>query len=165
MARLFAITIFYIFISGIFALILLIPAYILSVSKEEFASSRLEVLKKSVNYRASTDIEKTLDKTNDDIKEVANFTDKYFIEDHISFILNARKNGVRINNLGYRKIDESHSEISLSGISDSRDSLLLYVETLKSNESFGEIDLPISNLAKERDIDFSLKFQAEMKQK
>jgi hypothetical protein len=46
--------------------------------------------------------------------------------------------------------------MAVSGKAVSRDALLSFSKALKSNHRFESVDLPVSNLAKSKDIEFSI---------
>jgi len=162
--RLLSITLFYILVSLVFACIFMVPAYILTVSKEKSAESRLEVLKQSVSYRVGTDIEKKLQETKDDLNAISLYIERKTVLEILDFVIESKNSNISLNNIGYQRVNESLAEINLSGKAESRDSLLSYVDVLSSNEFFENVDLPISNLTRDRDIEFSLRFQASLKQ-
>jgi len=99
-----------------------------------------------------------------DVKDANNNIDKYLqITDSIySFqaIANEIKSiskatpGVEIFNYN---IDLKNGEISVTGNSTSRDGLLKFKESIESSDNFININLPLSFILKENDIDFEMK--------
>ena len=74
-------------------------------------------------------------------------------------ILNLRGEGVSVTNLGWSKggqRDEGET-LSLSGIARDRQALLAFESSLEGSHKFSDVSLPVSNLAKDRDISFSIK--------
>lgn len=53
-------------------------------------------------------------------------------------------------------IDKEKKIISIAGLSQTRDALILFKEKLEKSDFFNPIDLPISNLLKKDDITFDL---------
>ena len=165
LSRLFALALFYVFMSVVFGVILLLPPIILSNSKSESSEKRLEILEESVAYKTSTNIEKSLLETNNDLKSARGFVGKRPIEDYLEPAISSKGGGVELSSLSYRDIDEKSGEISLSGIAINRDSILSYIEKLKTISSFSDINLPIGSLANDRDIEFSLRFVVNLVEK
>jgi len=60
--------------------------------------------------------------------------------------------GIYLTNLSYQAID---NQITLNGWADWRENLLRFQESLEENSFFKEVEAPLSNLIKQRDIDFS----------
>lgn len=68
----------------------------------------------------------------------------------ISGILEEKPEGVKINNLFFDK-----KKITIQGFSNTRQGLLLLVDNLKK-KGFKKVESPISNIIKEKDIEFSI---------
>jgi hypothetical protein len=52
-----------------------------------------------------------------------------------------------------------NSTLSIGGVATTRDALLSFKKKLEADEKFEEIVLPVSSLAKDTDIDFSLQIK------
>lgn len=52
--------------------------------------------------------------------------------------------------------DASQSTLIVKGVSANREALVSFVKNLKDSGFFTSVDLPVSNLAKEKNIDFSI---------
>lgn len=68
----------------------------------------------------------------------------------ISGILEEKPEGVKINNLFFDK-----KKITIQGFSNTRQGLFLLVDNLKK-KGFKKVESPISNIIKEKDIEFSI---------
>ena len=68
--------------------------------------------------------------------------------------------GVYLTNLSYQK---DAVQIQLNGRADSRENFLLFQKTLKKNPLFTGINSPLSNLVKQKQIDFTLTFKTSDK--
>ena len=51
--------------------------------------------------------------------------------------------------------------ISLSGVAKTRDDLLLFQQKIKDDDCFADINLPVSNLFSQEDIDFQMDFSVK----
>lgn len=60
--------------------------------------------------------------------------------------------GARLNNFSYRKSDNT---ISLIGWAESREDVLLFGESLEESRFFEQVNSPLSNLLKRKNIDFN----------
>lgn len=62
--------------------------------------------------------------------------------------------GIRINQLKWGEAEGG--ELTLIGVATDRQALLAFEKRLKDSGNFSEVILPVSNLAKERDINFQM---------
>lgn len=78
----------------------------------------------------------------------------------IAQIAGARPAGLTINSFSYSHIegsdDESDIKIAISGKAATRKSLITFAENLRGFKEFSDVDVPVSNLTKEKDIPFSI---------
>lgn len=61
-------------------------------------------------------------------------------------------NGVYLTAFSYQT---AQNQISLTGWADQRENLLLFQDSLKESPSFAEVESPLTNLLKQRDINFN----------
>ena len=73
-------------------------------------------------------------------------------------ILSHRNRGITITGIYSTKGNDAVS-LTLEGIALRRDSLITFSESLKDDSFFTDIQLPVSNLAEDRDIPFTIKVQ------
>ena len=74
----------------------------------------------------------------------------------INTILSNKTKLIYINSLAYTSNSSTTVTFSINGISGTRESLVSFKKDLDKTALFKNIDLPISNLAKDKDIDFSM---------
>lgn len=138
----------------IIAAILLAPSYYLSVSKLEDEKNNLATLEQSLSYRESRNTEEELKKTEDMIEVISTYLQNGSPEYDFGASLQALPNGVAVLSLSWRSVSATESEITISGLAQSRDSLLSFSKNLEKIKGFLKVDLPISNLAKETGAPF-----------
>jgi Tfp pilus assembly protein PilN len=80
----------------------------------------------------------------------------------VNVILANKISGIHINEFIYTSSDGKTAAISLSGISSSREVLMNYVKILDKSGSFKNVESPISNLAKDKDFDFSINLSVSL---
>lgn len=66
---------------------------------------------------------------------------------------------ISISSVSISKTDGYISEVRVIGRAADRSSLLGFRDTVEAHELFSEVDLPLSDLAKDQDIPFSLKLE------
>lgn len=71
-------------------------------------------------------------------------------------VIEERVSGIKINSFTWLK-SEGRSELSVVGVASNRQALLAFENKLNRSEKFLAVTLPVSNLAKDRDISFELK--------
>lgn len=145
---------FLIFIS----LIAMLPAFIMSLEKKISVNKKLEMQKNEVmpeiDQKAQVEI-KELD-SRIALLEKARKNKYVFSEQVINEILSKKTPGVKINRIFYENDSLGGKRISISGLAQNREQLLLFRRALESDSSFRDINLPISNFVKGRDIEFNL---------
>ena len=68
--------------------------------------------------------------------------------------------GIYISNISVARISEGGLSLTVKGEASTRSQLLGFVEALKDDPRFSNVNLPIGVLARERNIEFNLSFQA-----
>ena len=74
----------------------------------------------------------------------------------IRLITDNKGDYVRIQSVAFEKGVATEGKIVLAGIARDRDSLTDFVKMIESQEIFTKVDLPVSNFAKDKDINFSI---------
>lgn len=142
----------------IISAIAILPAYIISVENKTSISQKLEQQKNEImpelDQKSLVAI-KELD-ARILLLEKARKNKYLFSERVINEILSDKVLGIKIKSISYEKDLVSGGRITITGIAESRERLLLFRRTLEDNESFKDVDLPISNFVKGRDIEFGL---------
>ncbi len=74
-------------------------------------------------------------------------------------ILSGKPGGVSIRSINFRHVVGEPSIITLDGLAATRSSLVSFSKTLESEPMFTSVGLPVSNLAKESNVKYSLSVQ------
>ncbi len=75
----------------------------------------------------------------------------------LSEIISNKTTGIKIKSISYSK-KETGAIIFLRGEATTRESLVLFAKRLEDIDNFTDVNLPVSNLAKDRDLVFSITF-------
>lgn len=82
------------------------------------------------------------------------------VTEQLSKIIDSLPNGVKINSISFsqdRIVDNKNGIVILiSGISANRDLLVNFVAKLKQDNSFSGVEVPVSNLTKDKNLPFSM---------
>jgi hypothetical protein len=86
-----------------------------------------------------------------------------FPTDFISLIDNKKISGVNLTAINFqKKNNENESRLEIIGVAQNRDILIKYANSFKTDPVFQNVNVPISSLAKNNEIPFSLSFNAKI---
>lgn len=150
----FAMLILLIFIS----LIAILPVYFVSYEKKISINKKLEIQKNEtmpeIDQKAQTAIKNLNARL--DLLEKARQNKYVFSEKVIKEIVHQKVSGIKINRIFYENNSLESKKINIMGLAQNREQLLLFRKALENGPFFKEVDLPISNFVKGRDIQFHL---------
>ncbi len=159
--RLTVVVMFFVILIQISFLIFLFPSWLVSFYKEKDFSNQSDELSKSLStldISSTTSFIKSFNSKIGIINESLEYPRFVPILDDIL----AKKSGtIRISGIYYTVNSINSGTLTLEGIGDSRESLVSFSDGLKSIEYFKKVDLPISNLAKDKNIDFTISINIE----
>ena len=139
----------------VFFLITLLPSWIISDYKENITSNQLAETKQTTLYKDADNVVANIKSINIKLNFI-NTLDYPKVTNYIKVIVSNKSRSVHINRLSYAPAAKNTIAIVLGGVSDSREALVTFIKNLQNSGSFKTADLPISNLAKEKDLDFSV---------
>lgn len=163
--RLAVVSIFAIGAVAVAGAVLLVPAYLLAVSKHGASNDQLSALEKKYGDSAQ---EKELGAQ---IREVntkillllsGGTTDKLTPSQAIANIISLKSSDIKISSLTY-EATANQERIVLTGAASDRDSLAGFVETIKKNPTFTSVTMPISSYVKSENIDYSIVIERKPK--
>jgi Tfp pilus assembly protein PilN len=94
------------------------------------------------------------------VKQLQASNSNVFVSDCFAKIIKPLPLGVRLDSISFSR-GQSYKEktgviVLVSGVATDRDSLVSYVTLLKENSSFSNVDMPVSSLAKNKNLPFSI---------
>ena len=136
--------------------IFLFPSHLVSSFKHSDIAQTAEILKNNIAIKNREDLNALIEAANKKITALSVGSDIQ-ITKHLADISEYRTAGIRLTGFafGYSEKDKK-TLISLKGIAADRETLLAFAESLKSDPAYEEVDLPISNFTRERDINFTM---------
>ena len=137
--------------------VLLTPSYLVSKYKESNTLEYANIIKKSVEIQEKSIFSSILNDTKIKLQLLAGNEGDVSFEDTIKTIVKNKPIGVKINSFSYTKNNENQQETTITGTASERGILLKFQKDLQNESIFSDIVLPISNLAADRDIRFSMK--------
>ena len=132
----------------------LIPSYFVSESKERAIKKHSDIIKESVAKKEQEVSRTVLFETKEKLKLLSFNEEDISMRTIFEVIIDNKPSEVRINAIFY---DKKQTEILITGEADAREPLLGFKKLLEREILFTDVLLPISNLASDRDIKFSIK--------
>jgi len=150
--RLFMIWGIFFFLAVSAGIVLLLPAFLFLRGQEDGLERQLIVFGERISRSGVKDIVPLAEDLNGKISVLASGQGAVKKEsDVVKNILEGKTKGIKINNLSFNgKI------FSIKGISENRTDLLVFVASLKNNKGFKQVESPVSNLVKEKNIEFTI---------
>ncbi len=155
--RLSAVTLFLISLLGLFSLAYVIPYYI-SINNKDFQVAKQFENVINLENQENTDENMTriVGQTLDKMKTIEIYSKGINPSAYFTTIINNKNSGISIIKLSFDYTKDKQLSFLVNGISKNRESLVTFVDSLKSEPGFTSVDFPISDLAKDDDINFTL---------
>lgn len=134
-----------------FGVVLLLPSYFVSQLKEESIVRQSELLKETIAFREIDISAATLLATKQKINALTSVQEQVPQTKIIQTIIQNIDENIVVDTFYYKK-----GEMKITGRADSRTALISFSNRLEKEELFNRVDLPISSLARDSDIIFSI---------
>jgi len=143
---------------GISGSVFLMPSYILSSYREAEIKSQIDSVEASLDSAKQPELNQKLVSFNTKIASVSVPADSVELYDVIQKILAIKPAGISVQSILVlnKIVGEGAVTIQVSGVADTRDSLVDFHDTLKADTYYSSVKLPIENLALEMDAPFTL---------
>ncbi len=156
--RLISAGIFLISILGLFILAYVLPYYIYVkhsylATIEQFENTILAENTENTGESMSRLVKKTLE----EIKAVElYFKNTLSPTDYLKIIIENKNSAIKINKISFNLNKNNTGQFFITGISQNREGLVNFIEDLNITKSFTSVESPVSDFAKDRDINFTL---------
>jgi hypothetical protein len=110
----------------------------------------------------SDDLTAVLESTNQKMEILEKEVYDFYVSDFFVHILKLTSPGIELKSLSYSTDKKPEGRLVVSGIAEKRDYLISFAERLGDDEIFKDVDLPITELAKNKDAEFSLVITPDM---
>ena len=156
--RIIIVILVFIFFTMFIASALLAPSYILSDYRYNIINAHSEIIKNSIKKREQGDFGLILRNTQDKLELLSVKKEDILLSKIFEEILEKKSSGIKLIKFSYKKSQNENKDgqIIVSGLASGREMLLRFKKDLEKQENFSEVVLPISNLASDRDIEFSI---------
>lgn len=141
----------------IIALVLLFPAYLLASHKRDLISENLSKMgDQATSTQEVKNLEKIIKETDVTIDTLGGKGQKFSVSSDILLKTSGyRTENIKIIGIFYDKKD-TNGALSFKGSAGSRQNLTEFVDLLKKDPAFTDVSLPISDLVKDKNIDFTI---------
>lgn len=136
--------------------LLLLPSWFLSAQKEAAAESRFDALERSVGRRESADLEGDLLALATQVQSLSREAPPGLFYELIGAVVSRRPKGVSLESIAVTDRGEGKHTVTVAGVAADRDALVSFSRALGEIPLLERAKLPLSNLAKESGIPFSL---------
>lgn len=141
---------------SIMIVIFLLPTYVHVFSEEKNIRADVEVVKNSLQLKKADDVVGTIKATNELLKALSPAKSQIRTSEILEKALGVKNAAIHITDIEYMETKTSSSTVLLKGIADKRESLREFVTALEGTKGFAKVELPVSNFAKDKNIDFSI---------
>lgn len=137
-------------------LIFLFPSWVVSEYKERALNIRVSQIDEIKNLSNSTSTKPIIKSVNNELSIIDKSLDYPKILPYLNLILSKKNTPVKIQQFSYVSTDGSNARVVVRGVSATRESLVGFKSEIDNSKLFHSTDLPISNYAKDKNIDFDL---------
>ncbi len=134
--------------------LILLPTYVLigeQVSSHE--DSATVAMEKVAGYE---NVSKQLEQTSLQAKDIVDEDKLTKFTEYLHLLNRLQGDGISIKEISLSRKEEIMDPIVISGVADNRKNLAAFRDSLLAAEGIASVDLPISNLASDKNIDFSI---------
>lgn len=135
----------------------LLPSYALSNARQNEVLERRRMMDRFGERGDEAELQAWLVEINRKLQILSPKLDSEQPSDFIEKIIDQRTAGLRITDFSFVRAKDKIT-FSASGVALNRQTLIVFENRINSSGYFSEVTLPISNLAKDRNIDFQIKF-------
>lgn len=154
--RLLTILLLFLMATIVLGTVLLLPSYFVSQSKGESIGRQSELLKKTITLREGDVSVASLLATKQKINQLVDVQNQILQTEIIQTIIQNIDTDITVDAFYYTQGMGSDGEMKITGKADSRTALLSFSDRLKKESLFTRVDLPVSSLARDSDIIFSI---------
>ncbi len=157
--RLFIITSFFFSIVFMFGIIALIPSYVSTQLQEKESVGRKEELQKNRKASGADEIEKDLLQSQAIASRIVAHEDSTTHSNIIQSIISYRSRQITLLSFEVARATGTSTPwtVIIQGKSASREALLEFKKGLENSALFSQVELPLSDLAKSKNIGFSIR--------
>lgn len=124
--------------------------------EEKNVIAEAEAIKKSDQFKKADEVLKAIKETNEELRVLSTEIRSAQPTPAIEQIIKAKNQFIHITEIQYKVVHATSSLVTIGGKADRRDALKKFVVDLEGVPGFLDVFLPVSNFAKDKDIDFTV---------
>lgn len=132
------------------------PTYGYLFFEEQNVIAEAETMKKSDQFQKADQVVAAIKETNEQLRALSLDVRSVQPIQAVERVVQAKNTSIHITDIQYKEVTATSSILILQGKADRRDSLKQFITNLQSISGFSDVTLPVSNFAKDKDIDFSV---------
>lgn len=144
---------------AIIGIVSLFPSFFIADFAKRAAVERVDLITKENGGGDKENITVVLRDAQQKLEILSPESEKVSVRTVFDTAIDHKSNAVTLTGLVYQQeTDESGETLKLiiNGVADRREDLLAFSQKLEQDEMFDEVELPVSNLAQDRNISFTL---------
>ncbi len=153
--RLFAVSLSMLFFLLLFAVVLIVPSFVFSVYKLRAAEGTSSATVNAELQKRHADLLARVRKAKSALMVLKSEEVKIMPTDVVSTIVAAKTDRNTITSIAYTRKEGAVFKATVKGVAENRQSLLEFTNALENKEAVGSVNLPVSNFAKENNIEFT----------
>lgn len=124
--------------------------------EEKNVIAEAEVMKQSDQFKTADEVVTTIKETNEQLRTLSLEVRPVAPIGAIEKIVKVKNQYIHITEIQYKEVNATSSTVVLQGKADKREALKDFVTSLQGLSGFSDVVLPVSNFAKDKDIDFTI---------
>jgi len=158
--RVVIVYLFFVSVAVVIGVILLLPSYFFADIIKKNAESEILILKNSSENTKREEINNQLSITKERLSAITEQEPRISFYKMVEKVADYADRSISIDTISYiRATDGGNSNLQLAGLAATRDDLLSFTKFLEDDDLFNEVILPVSSLAKDRDIKFNIQIK------
>ncbi len=149
------------FTAGVFVAVgaaLLAPSYLLAEEEAASAKRFRDAVVETLALKGTNTAARTVSALAEEVKLLNAYGKKETAIPIIAGALSAQDSAIALRKIAFSWRDQNGGAVTLDGVADTRTALVEYVSELQKNALFSGVAVPVSNLASDADIAFTLTF-------
>ncbi len=145
----------------VIASVFLVPSYILAKAQKVSIENQARVIKQSLVSQEEESLSAALQLAQEELDILASIKDQKLFSERLKDVVREKPEGINLSSFTYKTQEGKKQSMVISGKAYTRNDLLSFEKKLRSNLDFSSVEFPVSNLAKDKDIDFSIALEYE----
>ena len=154
--RLLTIVIGAVSLSTIIGIVTLFPSSFISDFRKRVAVDQVGRLTKIDERSVHKKMGRFLKEAQQKLDILSPEREKVFLRTIFDTAISYKPSTVTLTGLVYQKENEDKARFIINGVADRREDLLVFSQNLERDALFDDVELPVSNLAQDRNINFTL---------